>query len=246
LWDFPDGQTMDDRKKVWYLRRVDLFASLTDGEIGEIAELLGDHHIPTGHDLLGDTHRSDKLILVKEGAVRLQTCDSGQRVSLALLGPGRVFGFSSIVGDDSPLMSATTLAPSYVCFTSWSKMMDVFMRYPQVMVKMTAALAELLFEAETWRARLGMSSPGHRLANLLVELSDEFGEQTIAGRRISFRLTQIDLGSMVGLSRETVSRLMAEFGRQGWVAREEGLLVVRDRAALRNCRGDIDGGPETA
>ncbi len=236
---------MDDGKKVWYLRRIDLFASLTDGEIEEIAELLGDHHIPAGHDLLG-THRSDKLILVKEGAVRLQTCGSGRRVSLALLGPGRVFGFSSTVGDDSPITYATTLAPSYVCFTSWSKMMEVFMRYPQVMVKMTAALAELLFEAEIWRARFGISSPGHRLANLLVELSDEFGEQTTAGRRIRFRLTQIDLGSMVGLSRETVSRLMAEFGRQGWVAREEGLLVVRDRAALRNCRGDIDGGPETA
>lgn len=239
---------MNDRKKVWYLRRVDLFASLTDGEIEEIAELLGDHHVPAGCELLGEFERSDRLVIVivKEGAVRLQSGDSGQRVSLALLGPGRVFGFSSTVGNETPKTYATTLAPSYVCFTSWSKMMEVFVRYPQVMVKMTAALAELLFEAETWRARFGMSSPDHRLANLLVELSDEFGEQMTTGRRIRFRLTQIDLGSMVGLSRETVSRLMAEFGRQGWVAREEGLVVVRDRDALAACRGDIDGGPETA
>lgn len=66
---------------------------------------------------------------------------------------------------------------------------------------------------------------------MLLELDDEFGEPAALGRRIPFRLTQADLARMIGLSPETVSRLMAEFGRLGWVEREAGLLVIRDRDA---------------
>jgi len=110
------------------------------------------------------------------------------------------------------------------------------------MRKAMAALAEQVFGAEAWRERLGLASPRLRLAGLLVELSDDFGEPVAGGQRIRFRLTQADLGRMIGLSRETVSRLMADFGRRGWVARETGLLVVRDRGALAT-QADSSGTP---
>lgn len=230
--------SINDRQKVWYLRHIDLFASVTDAEIEEIAQLLGDHHFPAGTPLLSDRHRN-RIYLIKEGAVRIHAGDSRHPMTLALLGPGKMFGLSTTVGDNHPHTQATTLIPSYVCFASWSAMMDVFVRYPHVMVKMTSALADGLFQAETWRARLGLSSPCHRLASLLLELGDEFGEPTAAGRRIRFRLTQTDLGRMVGLSRETVSRLMAEFARQGWIVRDKGLLILRDDVSLAAC-GDSD------
>ncbi len=232
------------RKKVWYLRRVDLFASMTDEEIEEVARLLDDHYIPAGAELLGERRR-DRVYLVKTGAVRLHAGDSRHRVTLALLGPGRIFGLSSTVGEISPLIGATTLVPSYVCFATWPKMMEVFVQRPEVMLKATQALAEQVFRAESWRGRLGLTSPRLRLANLLLELSDEFGEPVAPGQRIRFRLTQADLGRMIGLSRETVSRLMAEFDRHGWVARDGGLLVVRDRHALASAAGsDEDAPPE--
>ncbi len=229
-----------DQKKVWYLRRIDLFASMTAEEIENMARLLDDHHLPGGVELLGSRQR-DRVFLIKAGAVRLHAGDPRHRVTLALLGPGRMFGLSSTVGDDGPGIGATTLVPSFVCFTTWSTMMEVVVQYPTVMLKMTRALAEQVFQAESWRERLGMASPRHRLASLLLQLSDEFGEATAAGERIRFRLTQADLARMIGLSRETVSRLMAEFVRLGWVAREGGLLVVLDRAALasQGRRGDV-------
>ncbi len=229
---------MNARHKVWYLRRIDLFASATDAEIEEIAQLLGDHHLPAGTELLTD-RQSDRVCLIKGGAVRVHAGDARHPVTLALLGPGKVFGLSATVGDHDPQTRVTTLTPAYVCFASWSALMQVFVQYPHVMVKMVSALADGLLRAETWRTRLGMASPCHRLASLLVELADEFGEPTATGWRIRFRLAQTDLASMVGLSRETVSRQMAEFGRQGWLARENGLLILRDREALAAC-GDTD------
>ncbi len=221
-----------DQKKVWYLRHIDLFASMTDEEVEEIAHLLGDHHIPAGVPLLDHRDR-DRVYLIKEGVVRLHTSDSRHQVTLALLPPGRMFGLSSTVGDADRTINATTLVPSYICFATWAKMVEVFARYPEVMLQLLRSLTEQVFRTETWRTRLGMTSPTARLADLLLELSEEFGETSETGRRIRFRLTQADLARMIGVSRETVSRIMVEFSRAGWVARESGRLVVRDRDALK-------------
>ncbi|HEV2108304.1 MAG TPA: Crp/Fnr family transcriptional regulator [Thermomicrobiales bacterium] len=67
---------------------------------------------------------------------------------------------------------------------------------------------------------------------MLIELSDEFGEPTPGGRRIPSRVTQLDLSRMIGVSRETVSRLITEFVKTGIVSRESGRLVIHDRACL--------------
>lgn len=221
----------NERKKLWYLRHIDLFASMTDEEVEEIAHLLDDHHVPAGVELLGRRDR-DQVCLIKEGAVRLHLGAPEPQVTLALLPPGRLFGLSSSVGDADLTISATTLLPSYICFASWSKMAEVFASRPGVMLRLAQSLAEQVFRAETWLARLGMISPTARLADLLVELSTEFGEPTETGRRIPFRLTQADLARMIGVSRETVSRIIIRFDRAGLVARESGLLVVRNHGRL--------------
>jgi CRP/FNR family cyclic AMP-dependent transcriptional regulator len=229
-----------ERKKVWYLRRLDLFAAMTEEEIEEIARLLDDHHVPPGVELLGERRR-ERVYVIKTGVVRLYTGAGERQVTLALLGSGRLLGLSSTIGSDDLQIGAVTLVPSYVCFTTWTTMMEVFVQHAELMTKVMATLAEQVFQAESWRARLGLSSPRRRLASLLIELNDQFGEPVGAGRRIPFRLTQADLARMIGLSRETVSRLMAEFDRRGWVAREEGLLVVRDRDALERLSRDGEG-----
>ena len=224
---------MSEQKKVWYLRRLDLFLSLTDEEVEAIASLLDDHEIPAGAELLRDRKR-DRIYLIKQGAVRLYVGDQRRKVTLALLGPGRLFGLSATFGEDDPAIGAVTLEPAYICFATWPKLLHVFGRHPEVMLRMTTALAEQLFFAETWVERLRGRSPRVRLADLLLELCDQFCDSANAGNRIRFRLTQADLARMLNVSRETVSRLMGEFNQTGLVNREDGLLVVRNRVALED------------
>ncbi len=223
---------MDDtQKKVWYLRRLDLFLSLTDEEVKEIAGLLDQKHVPAGVEILGD-RKHEQIYLINTGTVRLYISEHGQQVSLALLGPGRLFGLSSTFGATDPAIGAITLEPSYICFATSTKLLEAFSHYPQVMLRMTAALAEQIFFTETWIEHLHTQDPRSRLAQLLLELGDEYCDLIHGNRQIRFRLTQTDLARMLNVSRETVSRLMAAFNRKGWVARDHGLLIIHNRAAL--------------
>jgi CRP/FNR family transcriptional regulator len=230
----------DGRKKVWYLRRIDLFASMTDAEIEELAALLDDHLIPAGVELLGARAR-DRVYILKTGAIRVAAGHGAEQVTVALLGPGRLLGLSPLFGDDSPAIAAVTLEPSYICFATWPKLLDVLAQYPQVLAQLIRSLAEQVFRVETWVERFRTVAPRERLASLLLELSAEFGELAAGGRRIRFRLTQADLARMIGASRESVSRALTEFARARWVVREEGLLVVRDHVALADLARDGPG-----
>ncbi len=224
------GPTRED-KKVWYLRRLDIFLSLTDEEIDKIARVLDDRLVPADTELLQDRQR-EQLFIVKSGAVRLYADSQQHQLTLALLGPGRLFGLSATVGRGSPTIGATTLEPSFICFGTVPGLLQLFGQHPEVMVRLTNALVEQIFFAETWVERAIVQSPRGRLASLLLDLCDQFGEPVDGGHRIRFHLTHADLAGMISVARETVSRLMADLQRTGLVIRKAGLLVVPDRRAL--------------
>ncbi len=230
--------TSNNNTKVWYLRHLDLFLSLADDEVEHLARELDDHRIPAGAELLRDRRR-ERIYLIKTGAVRLKTgavrlyaTEQQQQVTLALLGPGRIFGLSTDFGDHNPTIGAATLEPSYVCFATLPKIIEQFGRHPQVMSKLTQALIEQIFNAETWVSRITTQAPRMRLASMLLALCDDFGEPVAGGQRIRFQLTQTDLARMINVTRETVSRLMTDFTRAGCLSRDGRLLVVHHRAAL--------------
>lgn len=229
--------THSDERKIWHLRRLDLFASLRAEEIEEMARLLDDHLVPAGTELLTDRYR-DRVYLVKSGAVRLYEHIDGQPVTVALLGAGRLFGLSSTFGNHDPGLGARTLSDAYICFGTWAKLMDVLSSHPGVAARMLKGLAEQVFRADSWLTRLGRRGPRARLADLLVEIADEFGEPVDEGCRIPFRLTQLDLGRIIGVSRETVSRVMGDFAERGLITRTQGRLIIEDRAGLATIAAD--------
>ena len=222
---------MSEHKKVWYLRRLDIFLSLTDEEIDQIAHALDDRLVPAGVDLLQDRQR-EEIFIVKSGGVRLYTNTQDQRRTLALLGPGRLFGLSATVGVGHPTIGAATLEPSFICSGTVPRLLQLFGQHPEVMVRLTNALVEQIFFAETWVDRASLQSLRGRLASLLLDLCDEFGEPVEGGQRIRFRLTHSDLAGMISVARETISRLMVDWQRTGLIIRDAGLLVIPDRSAL--------------
>ncbi|HEV2125748.1 MAG TPA: hypothetical protein VGW38_23585, partial [Chloroflexota bacterium] len=61
---------MDSKSKVWYLQHINLFGSLADHEIEDIARVLGDHHLPSGTELLAE-QEDHRVCVIKDGVVRI-------------------------------------------------------------------------------------------------------------------------------------------------------------------------------
>jgi CRP-like cAMP-binding protein len=82
---------------------------------------------------------------------------------------------------------------------------------------------------------LGKSAPA-RLAHAILQLAQQHGIQDGGGVLIPLRLSQGDLGKLVGLTRETVNSILQAWGDQGVVEMDRRSIRVRDPERLRRVR----------
>ena len=71
-----------------------------------------------------------------------------------------------------------------------------------------------------------------RIARALLRLADDYGRPCDEGVRIELRLSQRELGGIVGLARENVNRQLATWRGRGFLTIDRGTITLRDLAAL--------------
>ena len=74
--------------------------------------------------------------------------------------------------------------------------------------------------------------PG-RVAKALLDLADRFGVPTPDGVQVNHDLTQEELAQLVGASRETVNKALADFAARGWIQLAAKSVLVTDTDRLR-------------
>jgi len=86
----------------------------------------------------------------------------------------------------------------------------------------------------SWPNLVFTDVPG-RVAKALLDLADRFGEQTAEGLQVHHDLTQEELAQLVGASRETVNKALADFAARGWLtlSAKSVLIIDAERLAKR-------------
>ena len=95
------------------------------------------------------------------------------------------------------------------------------------------ALAQRLRRTNTALADLVFSDVPGRVAKALLDLADRFGSPTDDGVHVPHDLTQEELAQLVGASRETVNKSLAEFVSRGWIRLEGRAVTLLDVDRLR-------------
>ena len=72
----------------------------------------------------------------------------------------------------------------------------------------------------------------HRLAKRLLALVSQYGKPTPEGLTIDIKLSQENLGQMLGVSRESVNKGIRALESQGVIVQEHGFISIRDIASL--------------
>jgi CRP-like cAMP-binding protein len=77
----------------------------------------------------------------------------------------------------------------------------------------------------------------NRLAKKLLALADNYGNETPGGTYIDLKLSQGELGEMVGTSRESINKQLRAWRAEGIVRSEKGYITLRDLDALEKLAG---------
>ena len=173
------------------------------------------------------------LYVIESGSVKMTALSSNGKESVtALCGPGEIIGeqalFDPVRDTDARAAERSVLRPVPVAEARRRLRTD-----PTAAISMLGEVAgRLRRTAGVLHAMMVLDAPT-RVARRLCDLAEAHGVLHDDGVRIRPPLTQEDLASMTGCSRETVNKTLAEFARHGWVRTAGASYVITDEEALR-------------
>jgi CRP/FNR family cyclic AMP-dependent transcriptional regulator len=186
-----------------------------------------------GDVLFHEGDPGDRLFVIRSGKIKLgRRSVDGRENLLSILGPGEMFGELSLFDPGPRTATATVVADAELVELAHTELISWLEPHPTVAKHLLKALAHRLRRTNEALADLVFSDVPGRVAKALLDLSTRFGEQTDEGVRVAHDLTQEELAQLVGASRETVNKALADFAARGWVRREGRAVVLLDSDRL--------------
>jgi len=216
------------------LRRAPLFASLDDQAFAALTEELTEVELSRGSSLFHEGDPGDQLYFIVSGKIKLgRTAPDGRESLVAIMGPGELFGEMALFDPSPRSTSATAVSETRLAGLKHENLKKVIERSPDVSAQLLQALARRLRRTNESLADLVFSDVPGRVAKALLDLADRFGRPATDGILVAHELTQEEMAQLVGASRETVNKALAEFVQRGWIRLEARAVVILDLQRLK-------------
>ncbi len=149
---------------------------------------------------------------------------------------GEMFGELSLFDPRPRTASATAVTDSRLAALAHDDLRSWLTGRPDVALHLLRALAQRLRRANDVMADLVFTDVPGRVAKALLDLSDRFGTPQEDGLQVNHDLTQEELAQLVGASRETVNKALADFAARGWLqlSAKSVLLIEPERLRKRS------------
>jgi CRP-like cAMP-binding protein len=216
------------------LRRCALFAKVDDESLRACAASLRVRRFRRGETIFHQGDPGDSLYIVESGAVKivLPSPEGGEEAIIATLSRGDFFGELAILDGAPHSATAVALEPTEALVLHrdpFERLIDTDRTLRQALFAgLTAELRRLTGHVEELHF---LDLPG-RLARRIVLLTRDAPREPSGEVRLEWPYTQSDLAAMIGGTRQTVNRLLADFVAQGLIRFERDTLIVPDVDAL--------------
>lgn len=217
------------------LKKMTLFKDLSQEELAEAVDGIHEESVPAGTNLFSAEQPGEVVYIIVTGAVKVYVVGAGDRhVTLAILGPGEVVGEMSVADSLAHSATAAAIEDATLLWISHAHFRECLATIPTLNRNLAVILSRRLRLANAQIQSLAALDLYGRIARQLLIFAQEYGEPlTGGGTRIPFRLTQSDLGDLVGASRGRVNGVLMSFREQGHIAVDGSYHInIKDMEAL--------------
>lgn len=218
------------------LKQAPLFNGLEDDAASDLSMAMKTITLDRGEILFQEGQPADRLYVVVTGKVKLgRSGTAGRENLMGVLGPGQMFGELSVFDPGPRSTTATAVTDCELRVLEHNELTQWLSGRPEVALALLGQLAGRLRRANDTTADLVFSDVPGRVAKALLDLADRFGDHQSDGVHVHHDLTQEELAQLVGASRETVNKALADFAARGWIRLEPRSVTLIDleRVELR-------------
>ena len=215
------------------IRQAPLFSALDDEAAHSLRNSMVALKLNKGQTLFKAGQEGDRLYVVVQGKIKLGTStNDGRENLLSILGPGEMFGELSLFDPEPRTSTATAVTDARLVSLAHDAVIGLVTSNPQTSLELLRRLAQRLRKSNEVLADLVFADVPGRVAKAIMDLGERFGVQKDDGFHVNHDLTQEELAQLVGASRETVNKALADFAARGWLKLEPRAVLVTDTERL--------------
>jgi len=208
------------------LRNVSLFSGLPEESVKAVSALATTRTYPKNTIIISEGDDSDSLYAVLSGKVKVYLSDDeGKEIIINIHGPGDYFGEMALLDDKPRSASVMTLEESKLAVLSKTAFEDCLSKNPQISLPIIRGMSKRLRNLTENVKSLALMDVYGRVARTLLDMAEPKGEALV----INQRLTQREIASMVGASREMVSRILKDLSVGGYITIENKKITINEK-----------------
>ena len=220
------------------LSRTKLFRDLAPEALRELADATSERSYWKGQPVFSEGDPGESLYLTVEGRIKVYvTSDDGDDMVLATLQPPDVFGEIALIDGRPRSASAEALEPSTLLELARGPFLELVAKHPSMTESLLLSLGGVLRRLTEQASDLVFLDLHGRVAKLLVGMADAKPPLEDGTLELDLELTQSDLASMVGGSRQSVNQILRSFARRGYIEVHGRKVAIRNLAGLRRRAG---------
>nr|WP_294550319.1 Crp/Fnr family transcriptional regulator [uncultured Rhodopila sp.] len=173
------------------------------------------------------------MVAVVNGRVKICTYSAeGKELVLNIIDRGGLFGEIAVLDGQPRSADAVTLEDSELLVLERARLMPFLTANPEIPTRLIGMLCQRLRQtSEALEDALLRDAPS-RVARGLLRLAGTFGKVEASRLRIDIKLSQQQIGNLIGISRESTNKYIVDWSRAGYLQVDNGLITILDRAAL--------------
>ncbi len=200
------------------LRTVPIFSELSDPDIESLSSVATRRRYPKDTVVFYENDEGDSFFMILSGRVKVTILgDDAREVILSMLGPGDFFGEMALLDDEPRSATAIAVEDAELFALQRSDFASVLERTASISAALIRVLTQRLRKANHQISTLALLDVYGRVARVLIEMAQDEGRRLRDGSIAFRRATHQEIANRIGTTRETVTRMMKDLERQGYV-----------------------------
>ncbi|MGH3671423.1 MAG: Crp/Fnr family transcriptional regulator [Pseudonocardiaceae bacterium] len=220
------------------LIKAGIFQGVDPAAVQALESTLQPVNFPRAHVIFAEGELGDRLYIVLSGKVKIgRRSPDGRENLLAVFGPSDMFGELSIFDPGPRTSTATTVTEVSAVSMDRPALREWITQRPEIAEQLLRVVARRLRRTNNMLADLIFTDVPGRVAKALLQLAHDFGTHEGGMLRVTHDLTQEEIAQLVGASRETVNKALADFAHRGWLRLEgKSVLILEPQRLIRRAR----------
>jgi CRP-like cAMP-binding protein len=216
------------------LSQVPMFSHLGAEELEQLSSHLQPRHFSRGEVIFHQGDVGTALFIVRKGEVTIRLSSTeGKEVILALLRRGDAFGELSLLDGEHRSTDAVAREEASLLSLQQADFRRFLAERPSVTPLLLANLSKMVRRVTQVVHDSNFLDARARLARVLLDLAQSQGRAQSKGVVLTSHITQTELASLCGLTRESTNKWLRFYAREGLLSYEDGYITLLAPESLR-------------